>query len=70
VNPLPKYFELLYNAYDTSEAQDLFDVNSADPGSRQAHKFLVRLSEAAQVELIKFVLACGPELIERMEPTE
>lgn len=50
-----KYFELLREAHETSEAEDVHNLHSDVPESVAAHAALKKTSEGAQTALIEFI---------------
>lgn len=52
---LPEYFRLLREAFQATETQDNFDLDSSNPESRDEWLRICRNNSIAQMELIAFV---------------
>lgn len=62
--PVPRFHELLREAYLSSEEADLFDVDSSDPTSEATWRTLLEQSRQDVVALVRHIIANQDKLLD------
>jgi hypothetical protein len=62
-NLLPEFNDLVRECYDAQEEFDNYDSRTGDDASQREMGRLSRAWSAANVKLIRYVLAYGPQLL-------